>query len=153
MMLNIPFFSLLWASFVHSLFKFLRWKWRSMVCNLFFFLRLFIYLFYFWPCWVFVATHGLSLAVASEGYSSILQYMDFSLWWLLLFQSMGSTCALGTWTSVVTAHRLICSVSCGIFQDQRLDPCSPCIGIWISNHWTTRKTRFIIIFFFSNMKI
>ena len=34
-MLNIPFFSLLWVSFVHSLFKFSRWKWRSLVCNLF----------------------------------------------------------------------------------------------------------------------
>ena len=29
------------------------------------------YLFYFWLCWVFVATHGLSLVVASEGYSVV----------------------------------------------------------------------------------
>ena len=33
------------------------------------FLYLFIYLFiYFWPCWVFVAAHRLSLVKASGGY-------------------------------------------------------------------------------------
>ena len=51
---------------------------------------LFIYLFiYFWLCWVFIAAHGLSVVVASRGYSS-LQCVGFSLWWLLLLQSMGS---------------------------------------------------------------
>ena len=51
---------------------------------------LFIYLFiYFWLHWVFVAAHGLSLVVASGGYSS-LQYTGFSSWWLLLLWSMSS---------------------------------------------------------------
>ena len=50
----------------------------------------YIYLFiYFWLCWVFVAAHGLSLIAASRGYSS-LWCAGFSLWWLLLFWSMGS---------------------------------------------------------------
>ena len=38
-----------------------------------FFIYLFIILFiYFWLCWVFVAAHGLSLVVASRGYSSVV---------------------------------------------------------------------------------
>ena len=53
---------------------------------LFFKIMLFIYL---WLRWVLVAVHGLSLVVASGGYSS-LWCMGFSLWWLLLLQSMGS---------------------------------------------------------------
>ena len=34
-------------------------------------LIIFIYLFIFWLCWVFVAVRGLSLVVASGGYSFI----------------------------------------------------------------------------------
>ena len=52
---------------------------------------LFIYLFiyYFWLRWVFVAVHGLSLVAASRGYT-LLQCAGFSLWWLLLLWSIGS---------------------------------------------------------------
>ena len=39
------------------------------------------FIFIFWLCWVFAAAHGLSLAVASRGYS-LLQRAGFSLWWL-----------------------------------------------------------------------
>ena len=54
------------------------------VDHFFLFLYKFIYLFiYFWLCWVFVAAHGLSLVVASGGYSS-LRCKGFSLWWLLV---------------------------------------------------------------------
>ena len=57
---------------------------------LLFFLNLFIYLFiYLWLHWVLIAVRGLSLVVASRDYSS-LQCVGFSLWWLLLLQSMGS---------------------------------------------------------------
>ena len=63
---------------------------------------LFIYclFIYFWLCWVFVAAHGLSLVVASGGYS-LLRCVGFSLQWLLLLQSTGSRHAgfssCGTW--------------------------------------------------------
>ena len=54
------------------------------------FLLLFIYLFiYFWLTWVFAAERGLSLVVASGGYS-LLWCVGFSLQWLLLLQSTGS---------------------------------------------------------------
>ena len=46
------------------------------------------FFFFFWLCWVFVAAHRLSLVAVSGGYS-LLQYVGFSLWWLLL-QRMGS---------------------------------------------------------------
>ena len=47
------------------------------------------YLFYFWLRWVFVAARGLSVVVASGGYSS-LRCAGFSLRWLLLLWSTGS---------------------------------------------------------------
>ena len=51
---------------------------------LFFFLvNLFIFYFYFWLHWVFVAAHGLSLVVLSGGYS-LLWCVGFSLRWLLV---------------------------------------------------------------------
>ena len=55
---------------------------------------------YFWLCWVFVAACGLSLVVASAGYS--------------LLRCAGS---------VVVAHGLSCSAACGIFPDQGSNPC------------------------------
>ena len=66
-------------------------------------LLLFYFIFYkfiyFWLRWVFVAAHGLSLVVASRGYSS-LRCAGFSLWWLLLLWSTDSRRA----GSVVVAH-------------------------------------------------
>ena len=55
---------------------------------LFFFFRFIFNFIYFWLCWVFIASGGLSLVSASGSYS--LPCTDFSLWWLLLLQSMGS---------------------------------------------------------------
>ena len=52
----------------------------------YFFINLFIY---FWLSWLFVAAHGLSVVVASRGYSS-LWCAGFSSPWLLLLRSTGS---------------------------------------------------------------
>ena len=49
--------------------------------SVFFFLFFFKFI-YFWLYWVFVA-RGLSLVVASRGYS-LLRCVGFSLWWLLV---------------------------------------------------------------------
>ena len=98
---------------------------------------------YFWLLWVFIAVHGLSLAVVSGGYSSLL-YTGFSLWWFPLvvkhrlqgtqvsavvhgssvvaacgLQSVG--CGVG---SVVVVQGLSFSVSCGIFPDQGSNQCT-----------------------------
>ena len=63
---------------------------------------LFIYL---WLCWVFVAVRGLSLVVASGGYSSL---------WCVASYCGGFSCcgaqALGAWASVAVARGLS---SCG----------------------------------------
>ena len=55
--------------------------------HVFFFLGWF--LGFFWVRWVFVAVRGLSLVVASGGYSS-LWCAGFSSRWLLLLRSTGS---------------------------------------------------------------
>ena len=47
------------------------------------FFKIYYLFIYFWLRWVFVAVCGLSLVVASRGYSS-LWCMGFSLQWLLV---------------------------------------------------------------------
>ena len=49
-----------------------------------------------------------------------------------------AACGLSSVGSVVTAHRLCCLAACGIFPDQRSNPC-PCTGRWILIQYTTRK--------------
>ena len=87
-------------------------------CFFFFFFKLFIYLFIFWLCWVFVSMRGLSLVAASGGHSSSW-CAGLSLSRPLLLRSTGSRCA----GSVVVAHRHSCSAACGIFPDQGSNPC------------------------------
>ena len=60
---------------------------RSLLIICFIYLR-FIYVFYFWLCWLFIAVRGLSLVVASRGYS-LFPCEGFSSWWHLLLPSMG----------------------------------------------------------------
>ena len=95
---------------VHVSFFFLIW-WK---------LLLFIYLFIFWLCWVFVSVQGLSLVVASGGHSS-LRCVGLSLSRPLLLQSTGSRHA----GSVVVAHGPSCSAACGILLDQGSNPHRP----------------------------
>ena len=94
---------------------------------------LFIYLFIFWLCRVFVSVRGLSLVAASGGHSSS-RCADLSLSRPLLLRSTGSSRA----GSVVVAHGLSCSAACGIFPDQGSNPC-PRIGRQILNHCATRE--------------
>ena len=94
---------------------------------LFFF---FFFLIYFWLRWVFVAVPGLSLVAASKGYSS-LRCAGFSLWWLLLLRSTGSThMGFSSCGSRALERRfsscgngLSCSAACGIFPDQGPNLC------------------------------
>ena len=75
-----------------------QWETFWFFCQIFFVL-------YFWLNWVFVAAHGISLVAASGGYS-FLQCVGFSLWWLLLLQSM--SCRIQA--SVVVVHGLSCGL-------------------------------------------
>ena len=82
------------------------------------------YLFiYFWLRWVFVSVRGLSLVATSRGHSSS-RCTGLSLSRLLLLWSTGSRRA----GSVVVAHGPSCSVACGIFPDQGLEPVSPALA-------------------------
>ena len=80
--------------------------------------NLFIYLFIFWLCWVFVSVRGLSLVVASGGHSSSW-CVGLSLSCPLLLWSTGSRCT----GSVVVTHGPSRSVACGIFPDRGTNPC------------------------------
>ena len=82
------------------------------------FIYLFIYLFKFWLCWVFVSVRGLSPVVASGGHSSS-RGTGLSLLQPLLLRSTGSRRA----GSVVVAHGPSCSAARGIFPDQGSNPC------------------------------
>ena len=119
----------LWAFFTHFDYQ--------AVC-LFVLINLFIY---FWLRWVFVAARGLSLVVASRGYSS-LQCAGFSLQWLLLLRSMGfwhagfSSC--GTWTQQLWRMGLVAPRHVGSSRT-RARTRVPCIGRQILNHCATRK--------------
>ena len=77
-----------------------------------------IYLF-IWLCWVFVAACRLSLIAESGGYS-VWWCADFSLWWLLLLQSLGFRHGLQKlqYAGLVFAARgLSCSTACRLFLD------------------------------------
>lgn len=73
-----------------------------------------------WLCWVFTAEHRLLTATAS----------------------CSRTWALGYAGSVVVAHRLSCSVACGIFR--ALTSVSS-IARWDFNHWTTRESWAFVV--------
>ena len=85
----------------------------------FFFLN-YLFIIYFWLCWVFVSVLGLSLVAASGGHSSS-RCAGLSLSWPLLLWSTGSRRA----GSVFVAQGPSCSAACGIFPDQASNPCPP----------------------------
>ena len=87
---------------------------------IFFFKKLlFIYLLVcFWPCWVFTAVHGFSLAVTSRSCSLIAVHG-------LLFAVVSLAVGIrlqGVWALVAVAHSLSCPTACGISLDQGSNP-------------------------------
>ena len=127
---------------------------------LYFFFNKFIYFLfiYFWLHCVFIAAHGLSLVVASRGYSS-LQCVGFSLWWLLLLQSTGSR-RVG-FSSCGTQPQLLWLVGSRAQAQQlwhmglvalrhlgsswtRARTGIPCIGRRILNHCATREAQYML---------
>ena len=49
-------------------------KSQCIILYIFFYYYYFFKFIYFWLCWVFTASHGLSLVVASRGYSLVEVY-------------------------------------------------------------------------------
>ena len=95
-----------------------HWTTREVPYHGFFFIIIINLFLSFWLLWVFVAACRLSLVAASRGYSS-LWCTGFSLRWLLLLWSTGSRRT----GSVVVAHGLSSSVTCGIFPNQGSNTC------------------------------
>ena len=104
-----------------------------------FFFRNYYYLFiiYFWLCWVFVSVRGLSLVVESRDHSSS-RCAGFSLSRPLLLRSTGSRRA----GSVVVAHGPSCSAACGIFPG--LEPVFPALASGFSTPAPPGKPRLCI---------
>ena len=74
-------------------------------------LKIFIHVFtYFWLCWVIVA--------GSRGYTPVVVFP--LQWLLLLWETDSRPPGFSSWRvgSVVGAHGLGCSRTCGIFPDQ-----------------------------------
>ena len=118
-----------------------------MLFRFFFIELLFLFLItlfiYFWLHWVFIASPGLSLVVVSRGYSP-LRCAGFSLWWLLLLQSMGSRhtgfSSCGVWAQYLWRTGLVAPWHVGSSWT-RARTRVPCIGRWILNHCTTGKPK------------
>ena len=103
----------------------------------------FIYLFYFWLCWVSVSVQGLSLVAVNRGNSSS-RCAGLSLSRPLLLWSTGSRRA----GSVAVAHGPSCSAACGILPDQGSNPCPL---HWQADsqplcHQGSPRDRFLIVF-------
>ena len=127
------------------------------------FVLFFIYkIIYFWLCQVFVAARRLSLVAARGGYS-LLRCAGFSLWWLLLLQSMDCRHA-GFSSHGMQAQQLWLMGSraqaqqlqhTGLVAPQhvgssrtRARTCVPCIGRRILNHCTTREVLKFVLYAF-----
>ena len=100
---------------------------------LYLFLRLFIYLIFFWLHWVFIAASRLSLVVVSVGGYSLAEvyygllicggFCRCRAWALGMLASLVAARGLYITGLVVVVHRLSCPVVCGIFPDQGSNPC------------------------------
>ena len=75
-------------------------------------------LFYLWLCRVLVALHGLPLVVVSGATLHCGTCTSLCSG----FSGCGAQ-ALGVRALEIAVHRLLCSKACGIFLDQRLNPC------------------------------
>ena len=101
--------------------------WLACVIHILLSLSLF---FFFWPCWVFIATRLFSSCgewwLLSSWGASLLQRTDSrALRLQKLWHVSSSVADPGLWStsSAVVAHRLSCSGTCGIFLDQESNLC------------------------------
>ena len=101
--------------------------------------------FFFWLRWVFTAVLGLSLVVASGGYSS-LRCADFSLRWIHLLWSTGSRRVGFSSCGSRALERRLSSCDTGLVAPQHVGSSQtrsrtrvPCIGRQILNQCATRE--------------
>ena len=82
-----------------------------------------------WLLWVFIAEHGLSLVVPSEGCSLIVVHWLLTVAVSLVEHGLQGTRASAVWHTALVAHDVESSRTRG-------RTCVACIGRWILNHWT-----------------
>ena len=112
---------------------------RRPICSSVFGLASFFFfkITFFWTCiyfFIYILLAALSLCCCTRAFSScsewwLLQFgcPCFSLWWLLLLQSCGtgthSLWLMGPRACRLQSRGLSCSTICGIFLEQRWNPC------------------------------
>lgn len=83
--------------------------------------NVFIYLFYFWLRWVFVAVHRLSPVATSRRYSlAVAHGLLVAVASVVLDHGLR-----GLRASVVVVHGFSCLRACGVFPKQGSNPCPP----------------------------
>ena len=129
--------------------------WHEVIhhCSAFFGCFLKMLFIYFWLHWVFVVVHGLSLVMASGGYS-LFQCTGFSLQWPLLLRSTGSrhvglsSCGMQAQQlrlvgSTVQAQQLWCTGLVALWHVGSSQTGArthvPCIGRQTPNHCSSRE--------------
>ena len=102
----------------------------------------FMYLLFM--CFYFLAVVSLP-SCSEKGLLIIATCAGFSLQWLPLLQSTGSTLLrlqqFQCKGSEFVAHGLICCMACGIFPDQGSNTCVPCLARRTLNYWNTREAH------------
>ena len=102
---------------------------------------IFIILFIYWLCGVFIVACRLSLVAASGSYSLVAMCG-------LLIVVASLTVKHRFWgaqASVAVVHGFSCPEACGIFPDQGLNP-GPLQWRQILNHWTTQGSPVSLFF-------
>ena len=84
-----------------------------------FLIRPLSFIYYFWLHWVSVVAHGLFFSCGEQGLLFVAVCKLLTVVASLLLQSRDSRHA----GSIVTAHVLSCPMTCGIFLEQRSNPC------------------------------
>ena len=105
--------------------------------------------FFFWSCWLFNAACRLSIVSTNRGCSSLL-CTGFSLFWLLLLQSMGSRSTGFSSFSPRALELGLSSWAHGLSRSKAMESSQtrnqihvPCIGRWILIHHTTKEAHFV----------
>ena len=111
----------------------------------------FVYLFYFWLHWVYVAAHGLSLVAAStlrcgawashHGGLSCCRAQALGTWLQQLWLAGSRVQAQQLWYTGLVALQHVRS------SQTRALTHVPCVGRWIFNHCTTREAPPTVILF------
>ena len=152
-------FSAFYSVFIIFVFRVCRllYVYKYIYTHMHIYIILFIY-----GCARSLLLHGFSQVLcqaAVNGGYSLVAVVGFSLWWLLLLWSTGSRAhrlqQLQHVGSIVVAHGLSCSATCGIFPNQGLNLCllhcqADCQPL---DHQGSPEAKFLILVILVNLNL